>query len=62
MQLQQINILRLAQDLTQTIIAEYYYNLEPNKYTRSERTGWYEFNQYNVLVPKGGERTGQFVK
>ena len=37
MQLQQINIFKLAQDLTQNIIADYYYNLEPNKYARSEK-------------------------
>ena len=39
--------------MTQNIIAEYYHSSEPNKYVRSEKTGWYEYNKYNVLVPKG---------
>lgn len=29
--------------------AHIYYNLEPNKYVRSHLTGWYEYNEYNIL-------------
>ena len=48
-----IDFLKLARDLTQNIVAEYYYNLEPNKYIRSKSTGWYEYNNYNILIPNG---------
>jgi hypothetical protein len=47
------DIYKLAQDLTQNVIAEYYYSLEMNKYVRSSKTGWYEYNKYNVLIPFG---------
>lgn len=30
-------------------LAKLYYNLEPNKYIRSPISGWYEYNQYNIL-------------
>jgi len=48
-----INIFDMALNMTQNIIAEYYYQLEPNKYIISENTGWYEYNKNNILIPKG---------
>ncbi len=35
--------------------AELYYSMNPNKYIRSENTGWYEYNQNNILILRGKE-------
>ena len=48
-----INIFDMALNMTQNIIADFYYQLEPNKYIISENTGWYEYNKNNILIPKG---------
>ena len=44
----------LAKKLTHNQVAKYYYNnIEPFKYCRSEASGWYEYNQFNILEHKG---------
>jgi hypothetical protein len=43
----------MATNMTQNIIANFYFQLEPNKYIMSEKTGWYEYNKNNVLIPRG---------
>lgn len=34
-------------------LAKLYYNIKPNKYIRSENTGWYEYNDNNILIYRG---------
>jgi P4 family phage/plasmid primase-like protien len=47
------DIYKLAENLTQNDLAKFYYNLEPYKYCRSDKTGWYEYNKFNILEPHG---------
>lgn len=48
------NILELARNLScQIKFAEFYYDLEPNKYKKSNLTGWYEYNKNNILISRG---------
>lgn len=35
-------------------LSKLYYNINPNKYIRSEKTGWYEYNQNNILIHREG--------
>ena len=47
-------IYELVKNLTHNQVAKYYYNnIEPFKYCRSEASGWYEYNQFNILEPRG---------
>jgi P4 family phage/plasmid primase-like protien len=39
----------------QAELAEYYHSKNPNKYLRSELTGWYEYNHQNRVMKKGKE-------
>ena len=44
----------LVKHLSHNLIAKYYHqNIEPFKYCRSEASGWYEYNQFNILEHKG---------
>ena len=49
----ELDPLKIATDMTQNILAKFYYNLNPNKYVKSDKTGWYEFKKNNILQPKG---------
>jgi phage/plasmid-associated DNA primase len=40
----------MLNNLNQSDLSKLYYSLVPNKYVRSNITGWYEYNNYNVLV------------
>lgn len=41
-------------ELQHSDFSNLYFNLEPNKYIRSPLTGWYEYNEYNKLIYRGG--------
>jgi P4 family phage/plasmid primase-like protien len=47
------DIYKLAENLTQNDLAKFYYNLEPYKYCRSDKSGWYEYNKFNILESYG---------
>lgn len=36
-------------------LAKLYYNIKPNKYIKSEKMGWYEYDKNNILVYKGSD-------
>jgi P4 family phage/plasmid primase-like protien len=45
----------MISNLNQMDIAKWYYDEHKHAYIYSDRTGWYEYNSYSVLVPKGME-------
>ena len=47
------NIFDMATNMTQNILANFYFQLEPNKYIMNENSGWYEYNKNNGLIPRG---------
>jgi P4 family phage/plasmid primase-like protien len=36
-------------DMNQSDLAKLYYSISSNKYVRSDKSGWYEYNNFNVL-------------
>jgi len=54
LQLQKTDFWKMLKDFNQDDVAHFYYALEPTKYLRSEVSKeWYEYNDYNILKPKG---------
>ena len=37
---------------TKSDYAKLYFSMYPQKYIRSEKTGWYEYNENNILIPR----------
>lgn len=37
---------------TKSDYAKLYFSMFPNKYIRSDKSGWYEYNENNILVPR----------
>jgi len=49
-QLININIWRVLEEINHSDMAKLYYKLAPSKYIYSNISGWYEYNNYNVLI------------
>lgn len=45
------NIWQILEDMNHSDMAKLYYKINPNKYVYSTNLGWYEYNDYNVLIP-----------
>jgi len=46
-----INLWEILEDMNHSDMAKLYYKLNPKKYVYSTNLGWYEYNNYNILVP-----------
>ena len=44
---------KMLYNMNQNDLSKLYYSLVPNKYILSNITGWYEYNNYNVLIHRG---------
>ena len=44
---------KMIEDLNHFNLAKLYYSIQYSKYVRSDKTHWYEYNNYNVLEHKG---------
>jgi phage/plasmid-associated DNA primase len=49
-QLIDVNIWDLLEDMNHSDLAKLYCKLSPSKYIYSNNTGWYEYNNYNILI------------
>lgn len=49
------DIFNIMSDMNHSDLAKLYYCLVPDKYVRSNISGWYEYNEYNVLQNRGKE-------
>ena len=50
LQKNRIDFWNIITDMNQSDFAKLYFSLYPNKYVRSDTTGWYEYNAENVLI------------
>lgn len=45
------NIWKILEDMNHSDMAKLYHKLNPTKYVYSNTLGWFEYNNYNILIP-----------
>ena len=50
-QINDFNIWQILEDMNHSDMAKLYYKINPNKYIYSINLGWFEYNEFNILIP-----------